>query len=941
VLFAKTPIALRNRNCYNLVSMKTIQLLQTKVSIPSVRVELVPRPRLIEYLNQGLDRKLTLVSAPAGFGKTTLLASWAKESGSAVAWLSVDESENDPARFMAYLGASLGEIESEIGAQILNRLDSPRFAEPESSLSEEDLLTGLINRLSSLSQPILLILDDYHLISAHSIHRWVEFLIEHQPAHMHMVIASRADPPLPLARWRGRGQLNELRLADLRFTTEEAADFLKDSMGLEIDPRDLEALAHKTEGWIAGLQMAALAMQSPAVQSHGGVSHFIQAFTGSSRFILDYLLEEVLQRQPASIQNFLLKSSILDRLSGPLCNYVLERERAAATAESLPSGDSRDILEHLDHANLFIVPLDDRREWYRYHRLFSDLLRKRLRHLNPALPPALHRRASDWYESNGFTYQAIEHALEGEALERAANLIQETAERVLRRGELATLKNWISRLPPKLVQTRPDMDLYWVTGLVFSGAPIEVVQSNLERLESQHENMAAEVMVLRAYIALYQMRLILAEDLAEKALTAFDGAEGILRSTAEWILSVCQLGVEDLSQRLVVLEKLVRISQALDNHMFIVTSRCQLAEVLMKMGKVVESRDLYLQTFEEAIRRDGRPLPIAGQAMMGLGQVQSQWNELEEAERCYRESIELIQQWHQFGAIEGYMGLADCLQARGAWGEAEEALLQAHALAVAYDSTDIDDRVVEMYTARFRLNQGNSEEVWRYFDRHKMEEPSLGAGQADSSLQQALYSIEAGLGKYEDILRARAHLAENRPDQALAVLDPWLPLLEKQHRAMLLIEVEILRALALQALQREDESQAAFERALALAEPGRFVRLFTDEGESIASFLCQAIQREVCPNYADRLLAALPGELPAKAELITARSSEGLIEPLSERELEVLHYLRSPLTVPEIARELYIAESTVRSHVKNIYGKLEVHSRMEAVQRAEELDIFR
>ncbi|MDH4136696.1 MAG: LuxR family transcriptional regulator, partial [Anaerolineae bacterium] len=372
-------------------------LLTTKLYIPPVRPELVLRPHLIERLNAGLHRKLSLVSAPAGFGKTTLLSEWVAGCGRPVAWVSLDEDDNDPVRFLAYFVAALQTIEANAGESALNAFQA---AQPPPM---ESLLTTLVNEIAAIPDPFALVLDDYHLISAQPIHDALTFLLDHFPPQMHLVIVTRADPPLPIARLRGRGQLTELRQADLRFTLDEAAEFLKQIMGLELPTDDVTALASRTEGWVTGLQMAAL-----SIQSHEDVSRFIAEFTGSQHYILDYLIEEVLQRQPESVQSFLLQTSILNRMSGPLCDAVTG------------TGNSHAMLEHLEHANLFVFPLDDNQHWYRYHILFADLLRHRLLEVQPDLVPTLHRQASEWYERNGQMAEAIDHTLAVEDFERAA-----------------------------------------------------------------------------------------------------------------------------------------------------------------------------------------------------------------------------------------------------------------------------------------------------------------------------------------------------------------------------------------------------------------------------------------------------------------------------------------------------------------------------------------
>ena len=459
--------------------MQQHSLLATKLYIPPIRPELVPRPRLIERLNEGLGRKLTLVSAPAGFGKTTLVAEWLAvcerlEPKVRAAWLSLDEGDNDPARFLAYMIAALRTVEANIGKGALSALQSPQPPPAEA------VLTALVNDIAAVSMASVFVFDDYHTIEAQLVHEAVPFLLEHLPPQMHLVIASREDPPLPLARLRVRDQLIELRATDLRFTSSEAADFLNRVMGLDLSAEDIAALEARTEGWIAGLQLASLALQGTiSMQGRKDRAALVESFTGSHRFVLDYLVEEVLEQQSESIQAFLLQTTVLDRLNGSLCDAILGRgaEDQRSTEDrdtfashfSSPSASGQEILEHLERSNLFVVPLDEERRWYRYHHLFADLLRQRLHQTQPGQLPGLHGRASVWYEQNGFDDEAIEHALRAEDFERAADLVEGRAETLWGRGEQTRLLGWLEALPPEQVYSRPLHCVFHAWGVFASG----------------------------------------------------------------------------------------------------------------------------------------------------------------------------------------------------------------------------------------------------------------------------------------------------------------------------------------------------------------------------------------------------------------------------------------------------------------------------------------
>ena len=427
-------------------------ILATKLYIPPPRPKVVLRPRLIERLNEGLDRKLTLISAPAGFGKTTLVSEWVAGSERPAAWLSLDEGDNDPTRFLTYLVAALQTIAPDIGEGVLSVLQSPQPPPTES------ILTALLNEITAVPDDFVLVLDDYHVIDARPVDAALTFLLEHLPPQMHLVITTREDPQLPLARLRARGQLTELRAADLRFTPSEAAAFLNEVMGLNLSAEDIAALETRTEGWIAGLQLAALSMRG-----REDVPGFIRAFAGDNRYIVDYLVEEVLQRQPERVRSFLLQTSILDRLSGPLCDAVTGQEEGNA------------LLEALERGNFFVVPLDDRRHWYRYHHLFADVLHAHLMAEQPDQVPTLHRRASEWYEQHGSAADAIRHALAAEDFERAADLVELAVPAMRRSRQEATLLGWLKALPDELIQCRP------VLSVAYAGTLLQAASSRALR----------------------------------------------------------------------------------------------------------------------------------------------------------------------------------------------------------------------------------------------------------------------------------------------------------------------------------------------------------------------------------------------------------------------------------------------------------------------------
>lgn len=922
-------------------------LLTTKLYMPPIRPELVPRPHLLERLNEGLHRRLILISAPAGFGKTTLVSAWIKDSGMPAAWISLDESDNDPARFLAYLVAALRTIKTDIGKGALSALQAPQ---PPAA---EAILTALINQLDDLPHSLFLVLDDYHLITAKSIHKALAFFLDHLPPQIHVVIATRSDPPLPVARLRGRGQLTELRQTDLRFSLDEATAFLNEVMDLSLSTDDIAALASRTEGWITGLQMAALALQvavSTQRQDTAQSSSFVQAFTGSNRYILDYLVEEVLLRQPEEIQAFLLHTAILNRLTGPLCDAVLDAGDTDSEGDpGRPLHSSQQTLEELEAANLFIIPLDGERRWYRYHRLFADLLRKRLEHAQPEQVPILHRRASTWYAQNGLLPEAIDHALAAGNHDRAADLIEQVAEATLMRSEIPTLLHWMERVPDPLIRARPVLCLYHAWALLWSGQPLETVKSRLQDVDTGTDILSIQVGTLQALVAAWQGEITRAGDLAREALARLPEDESFLRSIAAWNLGLSYLLGGDFEAGRQVFDEIARMGQKTGNVMFAVNALCHLAELQMSQARLHEARDTYQQALELAVDEQGQLLPVAGMPLIGLGELSREWNDLESAKRHLNQGIQRMNHWGPFGAIDGYISLARIRQAEGDVEGSRDAIQQAQRVAVQFDVTELDDVLVAINQVRLWIAQGNFE-----LARHWLEERGLllRHGPVTESGGRELVEgdnlIDQQLGRYKELLLVRLLLGLDQPDEALPLLDSQETLLEEQGRRVSrrMMEVQLLRALGLQAQDKVDQALASLEQALSIGEPGGFVRTFVDEGERMALLLRQAASRGIAPAYVSQLIAAFDAQAARETAVapphphVEPPSDQPLIEPLSEREMDVLRLLSTGLSNPEIAQELYIATSTVRSHLKSIYGKLNVHKRWDAVHRAEELGLL-
>ncbi len=923
-------------------------ILTTKLHIPALRRNLVPRQRLLERLHQGLDGKLTVVSAPAGFGKTTLLGEWIQslEAGGSpsvkVAWISLDEGDNDPARFSAYLFAALRRIDERIGQAGGGAFESPGF------FFQESHLVQLINQVAALPLALALVLDDYHLITSQIMHKAVIFLIDHLPENLHLVLATRADPPLRLPRLRARGHLTELRQSDLCFTVEEAAVFLKQVMGFDLSAEDMAALEARTEGWIAGLQMAAISMQTRTqTQGRQDLAEFVDSFTGSNRLILDYLVEEVLEQQSPSVRDFLLKTSILDRLTGPLCDAVLGIGdwNLGATDTGYPS---QQMLEQLDVANLFILSLDEERAWYRYHRLFSDLLRRRLAQVWPDQVPVLHRRASHWYQQAGMAGKAIDHALAAGDVDRAASLIEAEAEATLMRSEVTTFLGWVEQLPTEEIRSRPDLVLLGAAALLTGGRSLNSVAVRIGDVEEVRDLRPGPVSALLAYYEILRGQVPRAAVHVARAQRELPEDDLLWRSLSSLSLSICQLAAGDLEASSQTLDELVRVGRETGNLPLTVGALAYLALFSIRRAQLHEAKSIYDRALELASDGQAGYLPVAGQALVGLGNLAREWNDLDAARRYLQEGIDLARDWSAWTLLEGLAALAHVRQAEGDVEGASDAIREAGRLATQSDATDLDDLYVGMHQARLWVAQGNLAAATRWAEERGLRGCSGTAGpdewlettprRVDGSDEELL---QRRLLKYERLVLARLLLKQGQPGGSLAVLDPLLAEMEQRQRPDLVLQCQVLRAVALQAQGRTTPAMIALGRALSLGRPGGYVRVFVDEGEPMARLLREAASRSVAPEYVGSLLAAFgTAVLSGGQETPLGADLQLLVEPLSEREQEVLRLLAAGLSNSEIAGELVVAVSTVRSHLKNIYGKLDVHRRWDAVRRAEEVGLL-
>jgi LuxR family transcriptional regulator, maltose regulon positive regulatory protein len=889
-------------------------LLPTKLYIPRPRPDLVARPRLTDWLNQAIKSKLILISAPAGFGKTTVLAEWlaainyhlsaahSHSRASSVAWFSLDENDNDPNRFLTYLVAALQTIQSGIGERVLDMLHAPQAPDLDIILAE------LVNAVSALPGDFALVLDDYHLISDQVVHQAVTFLLDYLPPHLHLIITCRADPPLPLARLRARGQLAELRASDLRFTPAEIATLVNRSVGLNLAAEDIATLEERTEGWAAGLQLAALSLQG-----HADASGFIRAFSGSHRFVLGYLAEEVLRQQPETVQSFLLQTAILEQLSGPLCDAVTGRH------------DSQLMLERLEQANLFLVPLDEGRRWFRYHHLFAEFLRAR----QTGSVTELYRQASAWYEQQGQLPEAIEYALAAPDYPLASRLIEQTAETILMQGELLTMVRWLERLPEECFHARPKLYVYMAWGLISSGqgSQIEHWLNQAEHFLGSNTNTTSEITALRAILAAFHIDIPRLQQLSGQALQSLSGENLFTRSLVIWSSAFPYILTGDLDSATRVFYEVEKIARQSGNVLVLLNSRCQIAEMKITQGQLLEANSIYRETIHLSQQYNSqRPFPAAGMAYLGLGELLREWNEYEEAERLLYEGIELCLKWGGVAAFDGYISLFRIKLSQGALDEAFTFYQKFEDFPESFAS-DLLTNMIIAFHAQLWLHQHNLEaaEAWLQsldYTSIPLAFPFLWTERITA------VRVLVALGRLSDAQDLLIQLAERTASSGW--YGHW-------------IEARILQALLAQTLGNSSQAQTYLAEVLAKAEPQGYIRLFANEGLPMAqllkNFQLSALSHssEKLHKYAQKLLAAIEAATLAPPSLALPPTTPSL---LSERELKVLRLMARGLSNPAIAHELIVEVSTIKTHLLHIYSKLKVHNRREAVERAKELNLL-
>jgi len=924
----------------------SLPLLQTKLYIPSPRPQLVPRPAVTAKLQQSAACPLTLIAAPAGFGKTTLVSEWITQCDQPVAWLSLDEEDNDPGSFLLYLVAALRTVHAHIGESTLASLQGAQLP-PITAL-----LTPLLNELSQLTAPFTLVLDDYHLITAEPIHAALAFLVEHLPPALRLLITTRIDPPLPLARWRVRGHLTEIRADDLRFGVTEATTFFNRVMGFQLTAADIARLAARTEGWIAGLQLAALSLRGRT-----DVAGFIQSFSGSHRHVFSYLIEEVLNQRPADTLDFLMQTAILERFNAGLCNAVTGLQ------------DSQTLLEKIEQANLFLIPLDDERKWYRYHHLFTDVLRSHLHQTAAETIAPLHQRASRWFEAQELWPEAIHHALAAADYATAARLIEQVGIALFSQSTIQhSLQRWLSALPAPFIRARPRLCLMyaWIrfayadstTALQWvTNAEATLRNPRIELFDAASaDEVAAEAVAIRTVLSAYNLTIAPAEVLTygRQALAQLSENQYSFRGMAASGMGMAYLKQGDVIGAEEAMAEANRMSRAAGNSYMQVAFAASQVTMQRARGSWRRALETCRENLDWLRRHGAAAYPTLGGLYLTLADLLREQNELDIAHRHAETAIaHSDQELNPSVSIFSRLALIRVKQAQGDWPQVW-LLMEDVSSLIKEHPTMLHSTILPAITAQFQIAEGivALETVWARIQHAAWEEgPFLTAYR----FLDFVYLYEHGR-----LARAQVCIAWARRTNDTRLLQETLAYLQRQaqvatesHLGWYWLKVQLLQALCHHALGQLDDALSILAAALTRAEPEGYVRIFVDEGEAMRVLIAACGMRMTDTRqqaYLNKLLSAF-GEpvLPREKQITSAISQplrtphsalRPLVEPLSERELEILHLVANGCSNSEIAGKLIVTVGTVKKHLNNIYGKLGVASRTQAIARGRELGLL-
>jgi LuxR family maltose regulon positive regulatory protein len=909
-----------------------IPFVRTKLLIPRVRNDRVKRPHLTQRLEHALQHPLVLISAPAGFGKTSLLAEWAEQTSCWVAWLSLDGEEEDITSFLSYLVLAFQTLYPELGRSTLAGLLSPQ------NNANDIGLRLLINELAELKTETALIIDDYHLVQVESIHNALNYLVEHLPPSIHLMLASRVEPPINLARLRARHLVEEIHLKDLSLSPHEVESFLNEVMQLNLSEEACQQLGLQTEGWVAGLQLMAL-----SIQNGENIPASLKFSTQQPHLILEYLSEEVMQHQPPALQQFLMCTAVVEQMCGPLCDALVE--------SFLPGQDGKTCLSELYHDHIFITALDTEHYWYRYHALFSNFLRQRLLQTAPEQLPLLHRQASLWFEKNGSLPEAFKHALAAQDTLRAAQLVENNIESMLVQGELVMLANWIDDLPIELVQNQVRLSIGRAWGALSS---LDVITAqkylsyarqayNLQGMNDDFTN--GEIIATQALIASFKDNMVDALALTEQALDLLPPDQYFLRSILKFNCCFPMIFAGETQQAILALQDAAQAALQAQNLFIALVSLCQLGETYIFQGQLSLSEQTYLKALHLVKEQLGENSPLIGLPFVGLGEIYRERGDFKTALYYLTEGVNRVVLWMPIGAMDGFNSLARLYQANGQPEQATQIMQQGRQLAHSSRSNYIDDWIIVLISLTIQVHQGRLDEV-----RHWMDNEGLNLYN-NHSLEQFLNRLAYSMREWAYLALGRYLLAVGKHDhkpeafvRALYLMGLALPETEKRGRFNLLIQELLIAAVAHQALGQKDLAQTALHRALDLAEPERFAHIFLDEGEPLLKILLERYEQTSLPENEHLYLQSILQMAkigPAPAAAVLPEFPSGLAaEDLSRREIEVLQCLARGASNQEIANQLVLSLNTVKKHVSSILVKLDAENRTQAVRLARQFGLI-